>query len=123
MILKVLPNDDRSRLARIGATGADTPITLKDMCDRVFSGKISVATLKAEHQRGTLVIFKIGRAYFTTLNEVNAMMEKCRVQAPPHLRKPGLAEAERLRDIEAAEMSLRLTLARLKKRRKSADNT
>ncbi len=47
-----LPNDDKARLARVGLTGPDTPITLKDVCNRVFSGTISVATLKAEHKRG-----------------------------------------------------------------------
>jgi hypothetical protein len=82
--VKVLPNEDYSRLARIGATGADVPITLTDACRDVFNDAISVATLMAEHHRGNLVIYKIGRQYFTTLNEVNAMMEKCRVQALPH---------------------------------------
>jgi hypothetical protein len=104
MPIITLPNDDKARLARVGLTGPDTPITLKDVCNRVFSNTITVATLKAEHQRGTLVLFEIGRQYFTTLNEVNAMMEKCRLQAPPHLRKRGPTEAEMLRKLEAARM-------------------
>jgi hypothetical protein len=121
-MVKVMPNDDYSRLARIGATGSDVPIALKDACRVVFNDAISVATLMAEHRRGNLVIYKIGRQYFTTLNEVNAMMEKCRMQAPLRIvleRVP--TEAERHRDAEAARMSLKLTIAKLKKRRKSDD--
>jgi hypothetical protein len=59
-------------------------ITLKDACDIFFGGKISVATLKAEHMRGNLELSKIGRAYFTTPADIKAMREKCRVevQAP-----------------------------------------
>jgi hypothetical protein len=63
MPITVLPNDDKARLARIGQTGPDTPINLKDACQNHVSGRISVATLKAEHTRGNLVIFKIGRQY------------------------------------------------------------
>jgi hypothetical protein len=77
MSIKTLPNDDRDRLGRIGMTGPDTPVSLKEACERYFSGSISVATLKAEHRRGTLEIYKIGRQYFTTLNQIRAMMEKC----------------------------------------------
>jgi hypothetical protein len=91
--------------------------------NRVFSGTISVATLKAEHRRDNLVLFKIGRQYVTTLNEVNAMMEKCRVQTPPHLRKHDPAEAERRRDVAGALISAKMTAMWLKKRRKSADDT
>jgi hypothetical protein len=39
----------------------------KEVGNRVFSGEITVATLRVEHQRGNLVLFGIGRQYFTTL--------------------------------------------------------
>jgi hypothetical protein len=52
VIVKVLPNDDYSRLARIGETGGDVPIALKDACKDVFNDAILVATLMAEHRRG-----------------------------------------------------------------------
>jgi hypothetical protein len=115
VVVEVLPNDDYSRLARIGATGADVPITLTDACRNVFNDAISVATLMAEHHRGNLVIYKIGRQYFTTLNEVNAMMEKCCLKSPPrraYVNSPdNLNDAARTR---AALASARLTVEKLK---------
>lgn len=79
MAIVTLPNDDHSRLARIGATGEDMPMTLKEACTTVFQDAISPATLKAEASRGNLVIRKIGRAYFVTWRDLNAMWEKCRL--------------------------------------------
>jgi hypothetical protein len=60
----------------------DTLLTLKDACEIFFGGKVTVATLKAEHARGNLDISKIGRAYFTTIRKLREMEEKCRVEAP-----------------------------------------
>jgi hypothetical protein len=60
----------------------DTLLTLKDACEIFFGGKITVATLKAEHARGNLDISKIGRSYFTTIRKLREMEEKCRVEAP-----------------------------------------
>lgn len=82
MAIVTMPNDDHSRLARIGAIGEDMPMTLKEACTVVFKDAISPATLKAEAARGNLVIRKIGRAYFVTWRDLNAMWEKCRQQAP-----------------------------------------
>jgi hypothetical protein len=115
MTIKVLPNDDHSRLARIGATGDDVPITLKDACTDIFKGAISVATLKAEHQRGNLVIYKIGRAYFTTSAELKAMLEKCRIEVKSH-RADGMSaqrETEQAR-ARAAMAALSLSVEKLK---------
>ena len=56
-------------------------MTLKEACKRVFKDAISVATLMAEHRRGNLVIYKIGRQYFTTLRELNEMLSRCSVAA------------------------------------------
>lgn len=58
-------------------------MTLKEACTVVFQDAITPATLKAEACRGNLVICKIGRAYFVTWRDLNAMWEKCRLQAPP----------------------------------------
>jgi hypothetical protein len=73
----------------------------------------------AEHHRGNLVVYKIGRQYFTTLNEVNAMIEKCRVQASPrraYVNSPdNLNDAARTR---TALASARLTVEKLKAARK-----
>lgn len=40
----------------------DQPISLKAVCEIAFDNGICPATLKAEHKRGNLDIFKIGRA-------------------------------------------------------------
>jgi hypothetical protein len=112
LIVKVLPNDDYSRLARIGMTGPDTPITLKDACKHCFSDAITVATLKAEHKRGNLVIFKIGRQYFTTLAEIKSMLEKCRMETP-HRKEGWSARGDNIHAAmeSAALIALRLKLA------------
>jgi hypothetical protein len=82
MHTKILDQSDKARLARIGETGPDALITLKEACETLFAGAISVATLRVEHQRGNLVISKIGRQYFTTLRDIEDMRTKC-VVAPP----------------------------------------
>jgi len=115
VILKTLPNDDNSRLARIGVVGADAPMTLKDACRDVFRDAISVATLMAEHRRDNLVIYKIGRQYFTTHNELIAMVKKCRVQVSAYRHgRQGTTETSAKSALAAA----RLIAARLKKSRK-----
>ncbi len=55
----------------------DRPITLNEACS-IFRGSLTPATLRAEHDRGRLVIFKIGRRYYTTRNDVELMVSKCR---------------------------------------------
>ncbi|KZM46962.1 hypothetical protein OA90_26595 [Labrenzia sp. OB1] len=68
----------------------DTPITLAEACKVLFRGAIKPATLKAEAERGKLVLEKIGRAYFTTPKAIREMREQCRVQEKPqgsHLEK------------------------------------
>ena len=119
LVIKTLPNDDHSRLSRIGASGGDVPITLKDACRDVFKDKISVATLMAEHRRGNLVIYKIGRQYFTSLNELNAMLANCRVQVPSRIiLERQQTDAERQRHAQAAQMHLRQVIDRLTKKKK-----
>lgn len=58
----------------------DTLLTLKDACEIYFAGKVTPATLKAEHGRGNLALSKIGRAWFTTPADIRMMREKCRVE-------------------------------------------
>jgi hypothetical protein len=60
----------------------DTLITLKDACEIFFGGRITVATLKAEHARGNLDMSKIGRSYWTTIAKLKEMDAKCRVEVP-----------------------------------------
>jgi hypothetical protein len=60
----------------------DTLLTLKDACEIFFGGKVTPATLKAEHSRGNLALSKIGRTYFTTPADLRLMRNKCLVEAP-----------------------------------------
>lgn len=74
-------------------TGEDELLTLKDACEIFFRGKVTVATLKAEHARGNLDMSKIGRSYWTTIAKLKEMEEKCRVEAPA--RASGTTKAVR----------------------------
>lgn len=57
-------------------------ITLEDACKFFLHGKVTVATLRAEHKNERLEIYRIGRRDFTTLSDLKDMQLKCRVQAP-----------------------------------------
>jgi hypothetical protein len=75
-------------------TGPDALITLKEIYEKVFAGAISVASLKAEHQRGNLVISKIGRQYFTTMRNIEEMRAKCVIEPPDRRSKREKEEQE-----------------------------
>lgn len=64
-------------------TDEDRPITLNEAC-AIFRGSLTPATLRAEHERGRLAIFKIGRRYYTTKNDVELMVSKCRESQQAH---------------------------------------
>ncbi|MGY0573567.1 hypothetical protein ACTGJ9_022850 [Bradyrhizobium sp. RDM12] len=100
-------------MSDVGDLLPDQPITLKTVCEEIFQGSISPATLKAEHARGNLEIFKIGRAYFTTRRHVEVMIEKCRLQARFPESRPNNNLEERAR-AEAARAALKLTIDKLK---------
>ncbi len=57
-------------------TGDNDAITLKDAASH-FGFK--VATLRAEAGRGRLVIYKIGKRYYTTPADIREMVNQCRV--------------------------------------------
>ncbi len=94
------------------------PLTLKDACEIYYRGRITVASLKAEHAKGNLDIFKTGRAYFTTLASLREMKAKCRVEAPArssgsiNREEPGLSSTV---EADAARDALLMNLDRLKK--------
>lgn len=108
-----LPNDDHSRLSRIGATGEDVPMTLEEACRVVFKDAITPATLKAEARRENLVLHKIGRAYFVTSRELSAMWKKCSVAAGSSEDQPTPARD----DARAALASAQAVAAQLRLKR------
>lgn len=79
----------------------DDPITLKDACEKFFAGAFTIATLRAEHRRGNLEVYRIGKRDFTTLRDLREMQRKCRVahKAPvsisTHDESSGLSEMDK----------------------------
>ncbi|MCA1401935.1 hypothetical protein ACVSQB_17360 [Bradyrhizobium elkanii] len=95
----------------------DRPISLKQACEEVFANAISVATLKAEHRRGNLVVFKLGRKHFTTRRDIAAMKEKCRLPIRQQAAKPDTRAGNNLTEEarhRASLAALRLTVETLK---------
>lgn len=58
-------------------TNDSDPITLKDAAQHFG---FTVLTLRAEADKGRLSIYKIGKRYYTTPNDVREMVAKCRVE-------------------------------------------
>lgn len=97
----------------------ETPMTLKDACEVYFlKGRMSVATLKAQHAKGNLEMSKIGRSYFTTIANLREMNAKCRVEVPARAsgstrkEEPGLSSTV---EAAAALASLTANIDKLKK--------
>jgi Zn-finger nucleic acid-binding protein len=53
------------------------PLTLKEAAERY---RFKLATLRHEAKEGRLAVYKIGKAHYTTPADIQAMVEKCRVQ-------------------------------------------
>ncbi|WP_052523318.1 hypothetical protein [Bradyrhizobium sp. STM 3809] len=100
-------------ISRFTDLPADQPISLKRACELIFSGEIGEASLKAEHRRGTLELFKIGRQYFTTRRHIEAMVEMCLVGVPPGSdREQLLMRAQS--DANIARLALKASIKRLR---------
>jgi hypothetical protein len=62
-----------------------TPLRLDVVARLAFpDGSISAASLRGEIAKGRLTCWKIAGKVMTSLAEVNAMVERCRVPANPH---------------------------------------
>lgn len=83
-------------------------MTLKEACKVVFQDAITPATLKAEASRGNLVIRKIGRTYFVTWRDLNAMWENCSVAAKASSDPQTTSSSESLARARATAAMLRL---------------
>lgn len=55
-------------------------ITLKEAAERY---RFKVATLRHEAKRGTLAVYKMGKAFYTTPADIARMVEACRVKPAP----------------------------------------
>lgn len=97
-------------------------ITLEDACKFFLHGKVTVATLRAEHKAERLEIYRIGRRDFTTVSDLKDMQKKCRVEAPAQSSgstrraTAGRSATERA---SAAQAAVAMRLERPKKNSKS----
>lgn len=62
-------------------TDLDT-MTLKEASERY---RFPIATLRAEIGRGRLVVYKIGKRFYTTPDDIRAMVQECRVANHHHV--------------------------------------
>ncbi|HWV19494.1 MAG TPA: hypothetical protein VN036_00525 [Devosia sp.] len=67
----------------------DEPMTLKEACQLIFRDSITPATLRAEADRGRLVIERIGRRDFVTRRAIREMRKLCEVAHNPKVRASG----------------------------------
>jgi hypothetical protein len=105
-------------MSRTADPGLDDLLTLKDACELVFDGAFTIATLRAEHRKGNLEIYRIGRRDFTTLRDIQEMKKRCRVarRVPASISTRnagnGLSETEHLSSALAALSQTTQTLKR-----------
>ena len=95
----------------------DQLLTLEHAAEIFLGDRKRVSTLRAEANRGNLVVSKIGRAYWTTLARLKEMDEKCRVEVPA--QSSGTTKSERrspssMADPDIAQGAALRTLAGLK---------
>jgi hypothetical protein len=64
------------------APADDSPITLAEAAAGFFGGRVTAASLRAESRRGRLRVFRVGNKDFTTVADLQQMMEQCRVVPP-----------------------------------------
>jgi len=86
----------------------DELLTLDEACEAVLKGKGTPATLRAEHSRGKLELYKIGKRLYTTRRDLKEMQRKCRVpqEALGFISTSGggngLSEMDRISSVQAA---------------------
>lgn len=102
----------------------DTAIPLRDV--PTHFPYFTVSTLRAEASRGRLVLYKIGNKHYTTLADIKAMVQLCRVEQKGRdfilIRGggTGLSETDR---ISSAQERVKESVARLKSRSRSTSLT
>lgn len=97
----------------------DAPMTLAEACQVIFRGAISPATLRAEAERGNLVIERIGRRDFVTARSIREMREKCRGHRKERTSSSGKTEGNgsyATATPDAAQAALELIVQERKRR-------
>jgi hypothetical protein len=96
----------------------DTQLSLQAAARLAFpDGTVSARTLRAEAARGKLAIFRIGKKYYTTVAEIERMIERCPVQPKARISisggDPGGPPSGQS-GTEAARAALKASMAKLK---------
>jgi hypothetical protein len=64
----------------VGAKTMAETLTLKEAAERY---RLKLATLRHEARAGRLVVYKMGKAFYTTPADIADMVQKCRVKPAP----------------------------------------
>ena len=59
--------------------GEDQPLRLKEACDTILKGSLTVSALRREAKRGNLDIVRVAGKDFVTPAAIREMLERCRV--------------------------------------------
>jgi hypothetical protein len=100
---------------------ADEPITLKHACELFPAARLTVSTLRSAADRGMLLIFPIGRRYYTTPADMAEWINKCREEGRRRgfgsiaAEANGSSETEQLSSAQAAASNTVEMLKRLSK--------
>jgi hypothetical protein len=73
---------------------ADDPITLAEACKLFPKARLTVSTLRAEHKRGRLEIFRLGRRDYTTESDMRAMVQSSKEKSRRRVSIPTTANAD-----------------------------
>ncbi len=93
---------------------ADDPITLVEACKLFPMARLTVSALRAEHSRGRLNIFRLGRRDYTTEAEMREMVRRCQTEDRRRGPKKTTGPNGPV-DIASAQAALRQTVLALKK--------
>jgi hypothetical protein len=96
----------------ITAANDNDPIPLTEACKMFPLAKLTPSTLRAEANRGTLTIFRLGKRDYTTVADMRAMVRQCHARArartvDPQAQTPAqtlveLSESDRVAAVRAA---------------------
>jgi hypothetical protein len=95
----------------------DEPITLADACELYPRAKLTVSTLRAEAVRGRLVIFRLGRRDYTTLRDMQELVQRCREEGYRRdctLMAPEENGSSEMESASSAQAALNATVTALK---------
>ena len=101
----------------------DDPLPLREACNLYPQARLTVSTLRAEHGRGRLAIFRLGKRDYTTPRSMREMVRRCQDDASrpaSTLTAPGSNGLSAMDNATSALDALKLTATKL---RQSSANT